>query len=212
MTDISTDKAWYGAKLCINNAQELFTAADKLGKDSMFGLATSLLVLSSEESAKAFGLLINVNFDQNSSIELQKYFKSHKHKQDIASLFLALLSMTEELFEAINLEDSYLQENNIKLINELKEKVIKSQTDSENGLNLIVEWQSSADNIKKRGFYIDYTDDGWQTPKDISEDTYVRYRDIALKLLKTIKLTLDNSSLEEFKIVFNDLKAKVEKN
>lgn len=101
MDNLSNDQIWNGAHLSLENAQDLYEIAEDLGKRGIYGAATSLMILSTEESSKCFGLLsygINRVADNSS---LRKYFRDHKHKHSSAMLFSLMSLLMEEMKEEI---------------------------------------------------------------------------------------------------------------
>lgn len=201
MTKLTNGQVIEGANLSIKNAQELYSVAEGLGKDGSYGLASSLMVLSAEESIKAFGMLGRGVYEKKWGSDLKKFFRSHKHKHDNAGFFLVMCNFMEEIIQEIedieNDPNITPEECKAVIIKKFQASILEKLKNSDEKFISIVNWQVSADDIKKQGFYVDFSNEKWNSPNSVTENTYIQYRDIALNLLRKMQHGIENVSIEE---------------
>ena len=69
-----------GANLVAQNAKELYESAEILAESKKYGAASSLMVLSAEESAKFIALMISYFPKGKDTFKLSSFFRSHSKK------------------------------------------------------------------------------------------------------------------------------------
>ncbi len=140
---IPKSQASEGARHAYMNAQSLYKAATRIKVPELQGLATSLYILSCEECAKVISLAKHSEGIEDLET-LKLVFHRHKIKHeiagDISTMLHGLLIATGRHKESCSISER------------------------------ISSWISRADGVKQRGLYVDFADNEWKLPKDISMD------------------------------------------
>lgn len=166
----------------ILNSEVLCKTSQKAASSQDYGVATSLMILASEELVKGILLYFKgIGINYSPIKELRNVFYQHKPKHEIGMLMELL-----RLFEI---------QMNIEKHNLSKRKGTKFIDKLLNGLNYVhaiiepiatagknLEWWNKADTLKNRGFYVDYNDHVL-LPSEIKQETF----DEALKILSDLK-------------------------
>lgn len=140
---IPRSRASEGARHAYMNAQSLYKAATRIKAPELQGLATSLYILSCEECAKVISLAKHSEGIEDSET-LKQVFHRHKIKHEISG---GISTMLHGLLIATG-----------------------HHKDDCNISERISTWFSRADGVKQRGLYVDFVDNEWKLPKDISMD------------------------------------------
>jgi AbiV family abortive infection protein len=139
-----------GAKLAAENARGLYESALVVSGIGNNGCAAALMVLCAEESAKAITLRFGAK--EASHKKITKLFYSHRHKHSKAAQYSTLIhqfiSLTQDRREG---------------------KPIHGECGV---VEVIDKWGKTADDTKKNGFYVDYQNGFWITPKEVGGDVY----------------------------------------
>jgi len=211
----------------IKNAIILQETAKYAAENKNFGVATSLMILSIEEVIKAQvlffqGVGIRVHRIKNAN----KIFSSHKDKHQVATQ-LQFSKIVEGFIKAMNYEpkgkkyktgvrfmDSLLgglhDIANIIVPVTLISKSIEQMSEN-------VEWLEKANDLKNRGFYVDYKSE-IKLPQDITIDTFEKASSInkeCYDLYRIIKLSYEKITDTEGKEILiqsinNDLLPRIE--
>lgn len=138
---IPRSRASEGARHAYMNAKSLYKAATRIKAQELQGLATSLYILSCEESAKVISLAKHSEGTEDLET-LKQVFHRHKIKHEIAcdlsTMLLGLLIASGRHKEGCSVSDG------------------------------ISNWVSRADGVKQRGLYVDFADDEWKLPSETS--------------------------------------------
>ncbi len=162
---VPRSKSREGALYAYRNAQHLYKVASRMRAPSSAGLATSLFILSSEESAKSVALFKHAEGIEDADV-LPKVFRRHSAKHEIttnvSTVLHGLLTTTGHHAVGCNLLDH------------------------------LATWPSRADEIKQRGLYVDYSEGEWKFPHDISLEDHALAKLVCKTLLATAKsLSID---------------------
>ncbi|WP_461516963.1 AbiV family abortive infection protein [Porticoccus sp.] len=214
MSKLANATIWEGVTLCVDNAHKLFESAELLGKQEHFSTATSLMILATEECIKSYALLSRVISLKKWDSELQKYFRNHQHKHNLGGLLLLIGSIGEEVFEeviAVTNDTSIPREKEKETFLRRIHENLKKQTNSPSEEFLAtVKWHENADELKKRGFYVDFTNKKWISPSSVTEETYAANKSVAKKFLWFMQLTIDHATVEDFDANYKKIKANKE--
>lgn len=139
-----------GAILACENAERLFISSGHLRREGFHGTAVALCVLAFEEAAKSISLVYRSQGIRNDDW-LKIYFRSHKAKHELGANLAS--------FSALQLAKIDFQLN-----------FGGSPVDAADMPDRIEIWRQEADNIKKRGFYVDFESGEWVTPDLLTEE------------------------------------------
>lgn len=177
-----------GAILIAKNARELFLASKTLASCGRYGPACSLLVLSAEESwksvdryAAAFGLAIDPGGPKNIKGD-------HRYRHRIIRALVLLYDHVKTIpTDACNTEprESGVHALLTRIVPQMMSGSFPDK-DSETW-----RWWASANDLKNRGLYVDRTNDGWQSPRDLGESDY-------LTAMQFVKPFLSGATLVRF--------------
>jgi len=179
MDDLDLNLLWEGTSLCCKNATALLSVSKEAAKQHLYGSATSLAILSAEESAKGLGLMIQGISTNPKDISIKKYFYDHKHKHNAG----AAIMMGMKLMDIITSEISSIEEKSLKdtdkgsiLVSRLIDVAEQELSGERKTFYDLDQWRSNADTAKKDGFYVSLKNNKWVSPNDISEDIFVTYK------------------------------------
>ena len=108
---MNTDQKWIGAELSVANASSLLDTSRNALTAERFGASAALAVLSSEESAKAFGLAVSAVDSDFEHRAFKTYAKSHKKKQGMAAALTIGMQMAETMHAFMESIDSNVSNN-----------------------------------------------------------------------------------------------------
>ncbi|MES9989635.1 MAG: AbiV family abortive infection protein [Candidatus Thiodiazotropha endolucinida] len=172
----SDEEMWEGAVLSTKNASDLFESAVYIFDQGKLGCASSLMVLSTEESAKAISIGFSISPSHN-NFPISKIFMSHKQKHNHAAHVSSVIHMI------------------IGLLREPEEgKPLHGVCGI---LAEIEEWRKEANRIKQKGFYVDNQNDKWISPSQIDVDVYKKTKFQAETLLSIAEGFFIKGSLNE---------------
>ena len=204
--ELSDNEKWEGAKLSAQNGINLFKSAEAIASIGQYGHASALMVLSSEEIAKALSLSTSV-LGEGPLGKTKKVFRDHAYKHNAGAFYLLLTYVADKA--PIHLKDIE-QDSNIsiknhpkELMKRMKQEIAKVIDDSRG----IIDWQKKADMYKKNGFYVDYYKGKWKTPDDILEEDFNSLRIRAIRLIQIMDILIADNSLESYKKTKSELEA-----
>ncbi|MBL7857252.1 MAG: AbiV family abortive infection protein [Cyclobacteriaceae bacterium] len=152
---------YQGIRDCFENANSLYTSAQKIADaDKRYGTANSLLVLSGEECVKGY-VLLAVYFDIQLEFEIEPYFRKHSTKHITGKEVIGMTKVTSLLITA------FAKDRKSKLPNS-----IMDIADLFFGNDQEEKWWDSADDQKKKGFYVDLINGKFSNPSCISLEMY----------------------------------------
>lgn len=188
---MNTEQKWIGAESSVANASSLLETSRDALTAGRYGVSAALAVLSSEESAKAFGLAVSAVDPDFQHRPFETYSKSHKKKQGMA----AALTVGMQLAEAIHAFKEQIEVDVIKndkdqggfVYEKLMEAVESAMTQEEpptiiRNMKEVDEWYRSADSVKQAGFYVAFDQGRWYTPQSVSKEVTSKYVNFAEKL------------------------------
>lgn len=199
------EKAKYleGANLTLEHSKDLFNTAIKAGELKSFGIASSLLVLSIEELAKATALKIKSINNQIHIVKLDKYFRSHVWKQIFIFEAMAVLVDTEENKNEEKIDLKNPNSTTIIIIGAVIAIAVCAYVILKNGGNLKTN-KSLLDDIKESGFYVGY-DEGkreWKSPNQTNdEESYNNLRELTSKAFKLVEDSFFNKKMNASNII-----------
>lgn len=146
----------------VRNASDLNKSANLSANNSLFGVATSIQILSIEEIVKAMIVFFNgIGIDVLKIKEIRGVFSSHKLKHETAILFKLIDYLYKYIFKKRNKGN---KNNILSIIKTVIKEVIAIPSN--------IKWFDNADNLKQRGFYVDYIDE-LKTPQEITQEQYL---------------------------------------
>jgi AbiV family abortive infection protein len=174
-----------GACYAYENGRRHLKYSKIAGKEKDFGFAVSHVVLGVEELIKGL-ILICSHGDRYflSTEEKQKIFTHHNFKHfNIKQFFTALSAQEveeyhEHPFSSIN--------NKFQSTAHFLSKGLRLDTLDEDEVDNLIELMNSANQLKNRGFYVDYGAD-WVIPEGIGVELYSKYAKTGEILLKYVE-------------------------
>lgn len=187
--DLSEDELIEGFKLSYENSSTLFEAAEELSSKNFTSLAISLIILSAEEALKTILFLIKINkTSPENEFDIQKLFSSHGYKhyilEDIFDIFLEPQKQIVETLQSF-LNDLELKNKTIDTLKNAFNDNYKRRTSVLNSED-IISWWRNANDLKMRGFYLDYKNGEWISPKTLNREDYLRCFDIVGTILTSL--------------------------
>lgn len=188
---MNTDQKWVGAELSVANANALLETSRDALNAGRYGISAALAVLSSEESAKAFGLAVNAVDPGFEHRPFESFSKSHKKKQGMAAALTLGMQMAETMHSFMEQIEPDIVKNEEDRGRAVYEKLINA---ADNALEQdeppaiirkmkeVDDWYSSADANKQAGFYVAFDQGQWHTPESMSKEVASKHLDFAEKL------------------------------
>lgn len=208
----SVQIAWECASLALDNAIKHLEWAKKMANRKDWGIGTAHLVLSLEEATKSAILAVysleclplmqhflelfmskfpTFGREPLDLSEIVRYsFSRHSVKHVAAFNLLLLFWMNTKYKKKPN------SEKNIAFLGRIFWDLLKSSRKPD-GLFAMIEWLHKADELKKRGFYVDHAANGPLTPKSVAEKDYQQ----GLTVVHTLV-----TKLQQIKDVWNETK------
>lgn len=202
------------------NALQLKKDAELIAKSrKSFSSATSLLILSSEESIKSSLIkLHSEKFNIYKLNESHKFFFDHKIRHQIAQLIELGAGITESLIKYDDLKPSTFLKTNINWLNNIVNgfiDIVKASEPLIKSSDRIQELQLF-NNLKNKGFYVDYKDQILLPKDEITESTYLKTLLItnrAFKFNKTLRILfheklsnhIDNETIQKGKKLLENI-------
>lgn len=170
---IDKNEIFDGIKLCRLNTQNLFNSAIQVGADN-YGLANSLLILCSEECIKCF-VLLSVALGVPVPFEIPQIFSSHQAKHVTGKELHGFVRAFTFFLGLLSKKRSQKIESILGLAFEFF------------GDNREIEWWDKANYLKNDGLYVDFRNNKFRRPQEISEQTYVTSKEIVNRLLALLE-------------------------
>lgn len=201
MNDIKPQVLWDGVETTYKNSQVLLCGARDASLRNSYGLASSLAVLSAEESVKALGIVSQcLTFDKE-VIKLKKYFRSHSHKHKAGLIFIGTIMFSNYLMSEVdiiesdeNIPNEEKMEHFLEKAKNLTEKDVSVELDT---FTKALSWSKSADSVKQEGLYVDYKNGKWISPSQVSHETYEVQIEFSETLLRLLSGIVELGSYEE---------------
>lgn len=183
-----TDKSEFyntGCRLAKDNSIALLKAAIAAHKIDEEGIACSLTVLSAEESIKAFLCGVKYYYPEHPLPEFEKVFRYHDWKHaEIQRVFGMLHRLNSNLAANVNLFKKEISKWKNRSTDETYQELVRSfqnfakqygkMTRFESTYNMdVLIWFSTANELKKQGFYVDDKGGRWHNPREISVNEFV---------------------------------------
>jgi len=169
--NLSKPQLLEGAKICIENAHNLYEGAISLELKKSIGPANSLMILSIEEYIKAF-VLVAGYCDIELDFKVKPIFRHHQEKHKLGVEILPILRLVEVVSDLFDMKKS--------VFNKVMSTLICIQlTWSPKRKKEIQEWWEKANNEKNNGLYVGFRNNKWKSPSDFSEEFYQQSKVIA---------------------------------
>lgn len=188
---MNCDQKWIGAELSAENAGDLLEVSRLAFETGKYGVATALAVLSSEESAKSFGLIVHALSPATRLRPLNKYFKSHKDKHEAAAALAfgvragqMLQTFTQEINEDNEIPETKKGEVALQRLLAAAQEAETSKKAPKiiKALQEIDAWHKSADGDKQSGFYVANLEGRWHSPALVTKDMAQRHIEMAKEI------------------------------
>lgn len=179
-----------GACFSFENGKNHLVLSESAASLEFYGFAVSHIILASEELIKAL-VLIGLNGDREfiCPAERDKIFKNHSFKHfNIEEFFLSLTGYYINDYE-YNWQHYFFTPSNA--LNKFQStslflsKALKLGELTGEESEMLSELMKSANNLKNKGFYVDYQGD-WKVPEDVDKICYQKYKNLTDQLLQFI--------------------------
>lgn len=183
LTEIQAEE---GFLLCSANADVHYEMAELIAKQGHYPMANSHLILAMEEAVKAIFLYLKyIRNDVN--IEVKAMFKKHQHKHEFArDNYSTFHSKGIEILAQMNAANKIsFSEEVLSQMDELEAESTRftlqvfearfkriARLNLEESLPNINKWFNKADQRKSRGFYVDFQNNQWKAPNEITKENY----------------------------------------
>lgn len=206
----SSKGASLGAKLALQNARRHLRAADALSATRLFGSASSHVVLAFEELAKAWVLaLYSMGFAFPPKMLTDVLYQhGARHAITFGSLYVIMIQhvvvrATKRIQQRhgvkgypLELRDEWATE----LLGEFTS--LASRSPKNEPFHAVLEWISNANDLKKRGLYVDFDGTNWIHPGHVSARRFVIGYGMAKGLIQ--RLSRDIRKLQQRGFQAND--------
>ena len=184
--NLTKKQAEEGFCLCSDNADIHYSMAALIAKEGHYPMANSHLILAMEEAVKAIFLYLKY-IKNEVNIDVKKMFKKHQHKHEFARDNYDVFhnNVIEVLAQIIEAHKISFSEETFSLMDEIEVENIRvnmqaleSRYKRIASLNLkeslpnIHKWFNKADLRKSRGFYVDFLNNQWKKPDEITKEDY----------------------------------------
>jgi len=181
---MNKETAIKGFILLSENANDHFDTAKSLAKKGKYGLAVSHLVLSAEESIKAMYFAMQFFDTDIDNITLKELFSAHKAKHRKIQIGNKIIKeIITEFLDEVSKGDKDIKED----FKEIKTSIKASNYKIFN----------EANNIKNKGFYVDYINNNFFSPNQIKEEEYKTFYQLTWELIianSIISIKLKNTA------------------
>jgi AbiV family abortive infection protein len=171
-------------KECLNASREALINSDNhkqsavaIAKKRNYGLAVSLLILSTEELTKALLLYIqHLGIDIRNIPRVQLFFTDHVIKHRLAIMTNSMYPILKLIIGFVSKEAEKLN-NPEAIVKHTNEEIALMSLDENKIKNLfkdlpeMIDWWDEANMMKNKGLYVDYTT-SLETPMQVTELEY----------------------------------------
>lgn len=180
-----------GAKLALQNARRHLRAAEVLSKKKLYGPASTLVVLSIEELAKSWMLMLHsmgLKFPPELLSEvLSKHGARHAITFGAVFVFMIryLVSRTTRRVQKRHRVKGYPPHLRDEWVAELTREFqsLASRSPKDEPVLAVLEWIGKANETKNRGLYVDFDGTRWRHPGQVSARWFAVGYDIAEGLI-----------------------------
>jgi AbiV family abortive infection protein len=156
-----------GAKHCLTNAAMHFDSAKEIAKLGHYSIANSLLILAAEEAVKGY-ILTSGFFSVPLPFRIAPIFRNHKSKHTQAQDMESIVMVAYAVSNAFSSPKKHW-------LNQLAQALISAVVLTMTWDTLKPErkqWWSNANEMKNRGFYVDFQNGDWIADNRITEENY----------------------------------------
>lgn len=171
-----------GAKNCLSSAEMHYESAKRVAELKHYPIANSLLILAAEEAVKGYVLTAGF-FSVPLPFKISPIFRYHTSKHVQAEDMEAMVIVAYAIIKAFaNPKKNWM--------NQLVQAIISAVTV---GMSLDsikserTKWWKDANDMKNRGFYVDFRNGAWLTEHRISEEEYQKTLGIVEPFLGGVK-------------------------
>lgn len=201
MRRLSEGMLWEGMSLALISAKDHFEVGERAAVNCKYGIATSLMILSAEESTKSMGLLGYALTEKYDDRFIKPLFTSHRAKHDAAKAVMAMIrfmEITAETIHSVQSDPTIPETQKPAVFVERMTKRAKENVDgNKDDFGDLAFWQHAANELKNRGFYVDWCDGKWQSPGSMDEATYQDVRTRAESLIKVMNALIEQGGIAQ---------------
>lgn len=156
-----------GAKHCLKNAEMHFDSAKRIAEAGHYPIANSLLILAAEEAVKGYVLTAGF-FSVPLPFKISPIFWSHTSKHTQAEDIEAMVVVSYAISQAFaDPKKGWANQLVQAVISGVALTMTLGAMKSER-----VKWWRDANEMKNRGFYVDFVNGDWIAEGRISQDDY----------------------------------------
>ena len=168
-------ETFIGANACLKSARALFKVAQDAASTAQFGVANSLLILSTEECIKC-AVFLGAYFGTPPPQGVAGFFKSHSTKHDQAGEIQPVVNFIAQARSAFTHVFKYRKSAYGTVFNFAIATIFAhigySLQQESSKLTDFGSWWKQANTRKNDGFYVDFRKGYWTIPTDVSQATY----------------------------------------
>ncbi|MEZ4720664.1 MAG: AbiV family abortive infection protein [Flavobacteriales bacterium] len=196
-----------GFRHSIINARNQFEHALQIAESEHYGLASSILVISAEESMKAYAILSRALFPFIEFENYNKVFRDHKFKIEsirglvaMDALFqAAMIHIQEPKIKALETDSSNMSAIRKQGIDNMV-KWLDDDIQGRSDFDTELIWWKKAQSLKERGFYVSDKSATWVTPDSVTKAEFDQTKEYVSRILKrTERFERINFASEDFK-------------
>jgi AbiV family abortive infection protein len=174
---LSDEKCLDASKEAFINANNHKQSAELIAKNKQYGMAVSILILSTEELVKGILLYIQyLSIDIRNISGVYLFFTDHIIRHRLATMINLMYPMLKLIMGIVfkTKEKLHNPESNIQFTNEENAIIYEDENEIKNlfkDLPAMMDWWDEANMNKNKGFYVDYSN-SLETPMQVSELEY----------------------------------------
>jgi AbiV family abortive infection protein len=181
-----------GAVLSLTNARRHLRAANILGEQRLFGLASSLVVLALEEISKAWLLMcLGMGIDIPKGL-LADVMTKHKarHAMTFGSAYSVLVNSL--VARAVLLVHRRHKETSLtqNLQEEYAREIKKQFSSYKTSFVEVIKWTGEAAELRNKGFYVDFNGERWLHPRAVTKKQFYYGYSLAKMLVRIMSPTI----------------------
>jgi AbiV family abortive infection protein len=166
---LEPSEAFIGFNYCLDNSNRLFRSAEAVSKKGFYGIANSLLILSAEEGIKA--ILFSLKFTQpEKKYKVEHIFSDHVKKHNFSKGIFGTWKhasiAVDEIKADLKKEFPKLRKFPPELLKQRYDSKVSAFSSAEDISHEKTDkkWWNMANQMKNKGFYVDYINGDWVLP------------------------------------------------
>ena len=182
---LSKDQLIVGLDNCYIISNQHFQAAKELASKELYGIANSHLILGAEEAFKSLLFFMRLEND-SPDIKIDYLFKDHNQRHKVIKEHYAAFKSFTDIYLSTFIETGKKKFRHLLDSSDLEQSLEKRKKFFEEfGETRINEWWNNANQKKNQGFYIDFRDNNWIKPTQITEEDYLDSYNLVSELILT---------------------------